>query len=550
MTRKNVGASGRVAGKPKQKVRARGKGPSNLGGMKITRSQSQAPLVTGEVAKSGSSIVTIRDMEKVRDVPYSQTFQKWILQIQPGNPGMFPRLSRRAVTFEKYFFTKLVLHYIGSCASSNAGVVAALKFENLARADPATLSDLLNNSHAAQAAPWKKFSLNLLEGVDRRWRYVEDDLVLPTNRDSRLDQMGKVVLASSGSSASLSDQYCGSFWIEYEVRLDCAASLDFASPLNEWAAITPVISESAAAGLPILPLLEELSTNSYGNLRLVELPDPISGSEYCLAPLEDVEGTFMVEANATGGGLVGTDNIRVATNGSYVTTGQTTGQVWNWDPIVSYVNQGGTSIIALINAKAAAIQQTLESYLIKFAIYAATATVTSLRLRFFPNDVSTPWPPGHPGYPSLAAPRVFHTRSDHIQNLLRDFKTRHAQPLMTAEAINDLRRLSLLQSTSPHFPQQILPTAVDLPPTVPSSGAPAKFEFIGRTPCPSEPAKCMGSPPVVDDKERSSSTTGHTSAPTPPSSQGCPPTEHELNLRLAELKALKTALYSRVAPTQ
>jgi hypothetical protein len=142
------------------------------------------------------------------------------LPLNPGDGRTFPWLSGIATRFEKYRFSKIVVHYLPTVSTFANGGVALCPVYDPADPPPTSRLHLLNSEGVVRGAVHNELTLTIPRSRMRR----TDTLFVRETHDSlmdanelRLSDLGYVVVSLSDidSTANLGDVF-----IEYEVELE------------------------------------------------------------------------------------------------------------------------------------------------------------------------------------------------------------------------------------------------------------------------------------------------------------------------------------------
>jgi hypothetical protein len=188
------------------------------------------PKVTN-LGEAGDILVIHR--EYISDLIASATagaFAVAGIPINPGNISMFPWLSGIASNFESYVFRGLKFLFETSAPTSTPGTVLMAVDYDQNDPLPADKSTLMSLRDATRSAAWERNRLDChKEDLHKRKTYYvteSSSTGLPiaaggappiaSGVDSRLDDVGELLIASSNSTASAA---LGELYVEYEVVL-------------------------------------------------------------------------------------------------------------------------------------------------------------------------------------------------------------------------------------------------------------------------------------------------------------------------------------------
>lgn len=462
----------KTASKPKKTM---SNSPFSVGPLEHV-SPSVTPAGIYESMRRSQKSEIISDMEPIHENLTHTTFFKHVFNVNPGNSGLFPRLSKRAMTYESYRFKKLILHYLPATATSVVGALGAQFYTNMIRLLPSSLNEFLQSDRSATGSIWSPIRLDLK--ADNKFRFILDDLTVPADRDDRLDNCGKLLLAAGGST--IVGHSSGFWWLEYVVELKDPAALDFASPLDEFGI------DNASITLPTVVTSRDdylfgsiiSDTTSYGNLEL-NTGNLATGDQ--LIALQPAEGTMYITVNGTGFDL-SLDSIEIMNpdTGSATTAAITTA-AWVTTAVSNFVNWNGTVIMAAVSAKILPLLEAATHHGIKFLLRRATTSLAQVinkqwSLRFLPNDVlSLTWPVGNSDLYGSPIPMVRNFEGNYIPRLRAPLKY---PSVKRDQAIIKLKLLP----PRPSLPLTETANSSDTDPSqtvvVKSSTSPSKFIFI------------------------------------------------------------------------
>lgn len=195
------------------------------------KSVEQQPYVASPPSfgsdKKGSDIV-FAHREYVMDVKSSVDFKATTLPINPGNPKMFPWMSRIASLYEEYELLGLLFEYRSTSAtavgttSSGMGVVVMATDYDCYDNNFTTKRQMEAAEFSSAAVPFETF-LHPIECDPRRnvlnERYVVPGIVDYTDAkgDARLSVHGNFTIATEGQQTD--DSTIGELWVTYHLRL-------------------------------------------------------------------------------------------------------------------------------------------------------------------------------------------------------------------------------------------------------------------------------------------------------------------------------------------
>lgn len=135
--------------------------PGNSGFSVSTRN---VPLANAAVVKNkrNDSKVLLKDSDYVINVTGTASFSlQRVISINPGLSGSFPMLSFTAKAYQMYRFSKLVVRYIPSCASTHAGSILIVPEFNINDAPPENWGAAANNSLSVQGQSFTGLTLSI-----------------------------------------------------------------------------------------------------------------------------------------------------------------------------------------------------------------------------------------------------------------------------------------------------------------------------------------------------------------------------------------------------
>lgn len=192
----------------------------------------QSPGLKGSMRVRFTEYIT--DLVTQASTAYQLLFQG---EINPADAGVFPWLSGVARRYEKYIPHYLAFKFRTSVGSgTNGSVFTVVEYEASDNA-PVNKTTFLNQKGAVRSAPWQNHAfLSDPKDLKQRSQYYVNTGSLTigglsalnpiggsgvgagtkANDDDRLDDVGKIFVASQGAPASTT---LGELWIEYDIEL-------------------------------------------------------------------------------------------------------------------------------------------------------------------------------------------------------------------------------------------------------------------------------------------------------------------------------------------
>jgi len=182
-----------------------------------------------DMHKSGQSVV-IRHKEFILTVKNQTNDYFSALQINPGNPAMFPWLSKMAMGFEQYRIKGMVFHYIptsGAVSTSQAlGWVALQTTYRSGTTRPGTKQEMLNEYNANESVPSQAFihpvECNPSENPFTIKYCNNKPLTSDANGvDALMYNHGDLFIGNGGQPVGTGDGTValGDLWVTYEIEL-------------------------------------------------------------------------------------------------------------------------------------------------------------------------------------------------------------------------------------------------------------------------------------------------------------------------------------------
>lgn len=263
------------AATPKQKSkRNRKKAGSNSGG-----SSGPAAAVGTTIANRGPSqrglpngAVRISNSEFVTDIYGGGSILSW--DLNPNSGSLFTWLSRVAIGYELFRFTKLVFHYTPMCSTAVTGMLVMAADYDASDLPPTDKQTMSAYSGSTRGNVWNKLSCTV--SPPKGWYYVGNNAgtINPTGTDIKFYDVAKFYAGIFSASVS---SVVGELTVSYECEF---MKPDFGPP----------------------PAMSELI-----NCTTVSLANLAAGATY--------QGNLPVTVAGSGAGVL---NMTFATSGSYV----------------------------------------------------------------------------------------------------------------------------------------------------------------------------------------------------------------------------------------
>lgn len=203
-----------------------GNGDYNVKSNSVLRMAEAIP----DMHKSGQSVV-VRHKEFILTVKNQTADYFTTLQINPGNPAMFPWLSNIAMGFEQYRIKGMVFHYVptsGSISSTQAlGWVALQTTYRSGNSKPSTKQEMLNEYNANESVPSQAFihpvECNPSENPFSI-KYCNNKALAPDANgvDALMYNHGDLYIGNGGQSdpgTGNGTVALGDLWVTYEIEL-------------------------------------------------------------------------------------------------------------------------------------------------------------------------------------------------------------------------------------------------------------------------------------------------------------------------------------------
>lgn len=146
------------------------------------------------------------------------SFEVTSLQVNPGNPSLFPWLSSQSFGWERYRFNRLSVEYVPRCATTQAGSLILSPDYDAADEPPATEPMACSYADATSSAAWTPVTLRLrkepmMGGATSKFVRVG---ALKENLDIKTYDCATLHVCREGAGPN---QLWGKLWVDYEVEL-------------------------------------------------------------------------------------------------------------------------------------------------------------------------------------------------------------------------------------------------------------------------------------------------------------------------------------------
>jgi hypothetical protein len=172
-----------------------------------------------------SQSVVIRHREYIGVIRGSQGFQvQYDLHINPGNPRLFPWLSKLALSYQQYNIKGMILHYVptsGSAVSSTNAALGSVMFQTsyiAGDAKPVSKGEMMNEYWANQTVPSNTAAHPIECAASEsmfKIKLVRQNEPVPVEKN--LYDHGQLFIATEGMQAS--ENVVGDLWVVYEIEL-------------------------------------------------------------------------------------------------------------------------------------------------------------------------------------------------------------------------------------------------------------------------------------------------------------------------------------------
>jgi hypothetical protein len=165
--------------------------------------------------RASADAATITHREFVGDITGTALFALSKHVINPGMPGLFPWLSKIAINYETYNFTKLQFHYETAVSTTTSGSILMAVDYDAGDADPLDKRQLMSYAHAVRSAAWQEDTYSchvadLSKFVKERYVRKEEE-----KGDIKTYDVGNFFIATQGTPAA----EMGELYVSYTVVL-------------------------------------------------------------------------------------------------------------------------------------------------------------------------------------------------------------------------------------------------------------------------------------------------------------------------------------------
>lgn len=178
---------------------------------------SRRPVFSNK-GKTQDGRICVRHREYFGDLMGSVEFSCVPYWINPGNPTLFPWLSRMAANYESYRFNRLDFHYKTAAATSEIGSVIMSVDYDAADAPPASLQQVYQNWGSTDCQVWEPDKIVRCDRADLdklKQRTIRTG-PLAANLDIKTYDVGNINFCTTGQ---LTNKVIGRLWADYEVEL-------------------------------------------------------------------------------------------------------------------------------------------------------------------------------------------------------------------------------------------------------------------------------------------------------------------------------------------
>jgi len=255
--------------------------------------------ISGGLFRQGAKSQVVTHTEYVGEIAGSTGFKVAAYALNPGQPGLFPWLSKIASRYEKFRFKNLeFLFQTEKSSATNGTVIFAVDYD-ASDDKPDSKTQLLQNEDKERAAPWQKFSLKCSRHnlTDTLARFVRPSAV-PGGADIKTYDLGTLYVGTSGMADTSS---VGELYVRYDVEL-----------------MTPILEETGVAYNNRAYVLQTLNFqvqtsgvwSAFNGVNLIELKNP-DVDAYSISPSGDITvppGVYQISGwtNHTGSGTTTT----------------------------------------------------------------------------------------------------------------------------------------------------------------------------------------------------------------------------------------------------
>jgi len=136
--------------------------------------------------------------------------------LNPGNPALFPKLSRVAQLYEQYKM-RLRVSFQPIAPTSAQAILGLFVDKDPADAAPSSMAALLNNKYSCAGAVWSPMSIDV-DSSGRGTLYTSSTMTVSTDSDARLSQFGNLYAYLDYWNNSVAGTCLGYVWLDAEVE--------------------------------------------------------------------------------------------------------------------------------------------------------------------------------------------------------------------------------------------------------------------------------------------------------------------------------------------
>lgn len=312
----NAATASKQPKRNRQKAKSNSRGSTTattaIGTTVESRGPSQVGLANGSVRISNSEFVT--------DLSTGGSILSW--DMNPNSGSLFTWLSRVAIGYELFRFTKITFRYTPICASTTTGVVVMAPDYDASDAAPTTKQAMSAYSGSVRGNVWNKLSCDVKP--PKGWYYVGNSSgnINPTNTDIKFYDMAKFYLGLFNATGTTA---VGELVVDYVCEF---SKPDFGPP--------PSPAESVSISAPTLANPIAGTVTYTGNL-------PVAVSQIgsgALAFTFNTSGTFMIISRSN---LVASAAPGTCWGMTISAPGATSSTIVNWiDYVSAYTSAGAT----------------------------------------------------------------------------------------------------------------------------------------------------------------------------------------------------------------